>query len=103
MFRVMLRVEVVPGSEDDFETTWLEVGNSVTGWPANQGQWLLKSTDEGSVYYIMSDWADEPSFREFERSARHLEHRRKLHPYRMGGSMTTAIMIHDLSKTGTSS
>ncbi|MGA4850166.1 antibiotic biosynthesis monooxygenase family protein [Streptomyces sp. G5(2025)] len=97
VFRVMLRMQIKPGMEDDFEKVWREVGDSVTTHPANLGQWLSRSTEEDGVYYIVSDWMNEPLFREFETSDRHLEHRQKLHPYRFGGSMTTMQVVAALS------
>lgn len=101
-FRVMLRMRIKPGMEDDFEKVWRDVGDSVTSHPANLGQWLSRAATEdteadGSVYYIVSDWVDEPRFREFETSDRHLEHRQKLHPYRSGGSMTTMSVVAHLT------
>jgi heme-degrading monooxygenase HmoA len=96
-FRILLRAEIRAGMEDEFERTWLSVGSVIIDHPANQGQWLLKSEEEG-VYYIMSDWTDEPSFRAFETSAEHVEHRKKLHPYRSGGSMTTMTVVHALER-----
>ncbi|MDF3299884.1 antibiotic biosynthesis monooxygenase family protein [Streptomyces tropicalis] len=97
VFRVMLRMEIRPGMEDDFEKVWREVGDSVTGHPANLGQWLSRSAEENGIYYIVSDWLDEPRFRAFETSDRHLEHRKKLHPYRSGGSMTTMHVVAALA------
>jgi heme-degrading monooxygenase HmoA len=96
VFRVMLRMEIKAGVEDDFEQVWTEVGDSVTSHPANLGQWLSKSIDEPGVYYIVSDWVDEPQFREFEHSDGHLTHRQKLHPYRSGGSMVTMNVVAHL-------
>jgi heme-degrading monooxygenase HmoA len=93
VFRVMLRMQIKPEMGHEFEKVWLEVGDSVTAHPANLGQWLSRSADENGVYYIVSDWVDEPRFREFETSDRHLEHRQKLHPYRNGGSMTTMHVV----------
>lgn len=95
-FRVMLRAEINPGMEDDFEQAWLAIGQGVTDHPANLGQWLYRSDSEERVYYIVSDWTDEPSFREFERSDQHVSHRVKLHPFRSGGSMTTMTVRHAL-------
>ncbi|MEU6731370.1 antibiotic biosynthesis monooxygenase family protein [Nonomuraea wenchangensis] len=92
MFRVMLRMEIKPGMEHDFEQVWLKIGDAVTSHPACLGQWLSRSREDGG-YYIVSDWVDEPRFREFETSARHLEHRRRLHPYRSGGTMTTMEVV----------
>ncbi|MFJ9394525.1 antibiotic biosynthesis monooxygenase family protein [Streptomyces californicus] len=98
-FRVMLRMQIKPGMEADFERVWKEVGGSVTSDPANRGQWLSRSTtaDEDGVYYIISDWVDEPQFRRFETSDTHLSHRTKLHPYRSGGSMATMDIVARLS------
>jgi heme-degrading monooxygenase HmoA len=96
VFRVMLRMEINPGMEDEFERKWTEVGDSVTSHPANLGQWLSRSNDEAGVYYIVSDWVNEPLFREFEHSDRHLDHRTKLHPYRSGGSMVTMNVVAHL-------
>ena len=99
-FRVMLRMQIKPGMEADFERMWQEVGDSVTGHPANRGQWLAKSTaeDEDGIYYIVSDWVDEPQFRAFETSDTHLQHRTKLHPFRSGGSMATMRIVASLQK-----
>lgn len=88
-FRVMLKMHINPGMEEEFEQTWLRVGTAVTSHPANLGQWLSKSDDEEGVYWVVSDWVDEPRFREFETSDDHFEHRTKLHPYRSHGTMTT--------------
>ncbi|MFJ4279543.1 antibiotic biosynthesis monooxygenase family protein [Streptomyces massasporeus] len=98
-FRVMLRMQIKQGMEADFERVWQEVGDSVTGHPANRGQWLAKSTteDEEGIYYIVSDWVDEPRFRQFETSDTHLRHRTKLHPFRSGGSMATMRIVASLA------
>jgi len=95
-FRVLLRMQIKPGLAEELERTWLGVGKVITDHPANLGQNLLRSTDEEGVYYIVSDWLDEPRFREFERSPEHLEHRTKLHPYRSGGSMWTMQTVFKL-------
>jgi heme-degrading monooxygenase HmoA len=92
-FRIMLRMLIKPGMEEDFARVWSEVGDSVTSHPANLGQWLCRGEEEAGVYYIISDWVDELRFREFETSAGHLEHRQKLHPFRSGGSMVTMRVV----------
>lgn len=97
VFRVMLRMQILPGMEQEFERTWADIGTSVTDWPANIGQWLARSAEEEGVYYVVSDWVDEAQFREFEHSDRHLEHRTRLHPYRSGGSMTTMHIVRAMS------
>ncbi len=96
-FRVMLRMQIHPGMESEFERTWREIGDAITEQPANIGQWLCRSAEEPGVYYVISDWVDEPSFREFETSERHLRHRTKLHPYRSGGSMTTMHVVCEMT------
>ncbi len=100
-FRVMLRMQIKPGMENEFERTWTDIGDSVTSHPANLGQWLSRSVEEDGVYYIVSDWVDEPRFREFETSDRHLEHRQKLHPFRSGGSMSTMNVVAYLAPEST--
>jgi heme-degrading monooxygenase HmoA len=95
-FRVMLRMQIKPGMEADFERVWLEIGDSVTGHPANLGQWLSRSAEEPGAYHIVSDWVDESQFREFEHSDGHLAHRQRLHPFRSGGSMTTMHVVAHL-------
>ncbi|WP_200209269.1 antibiotic biosynthesis monooxygenase family protein [Micromonospora coerulea] len=96
-FRVMLRMQIKPGMQEEFERVWLEVGDSVTSHPANLGQWLSRDDEDEGVYWIVSDWVNEPRFREFEHSDRHLEHRTRLHPYRSGGSMTTMRVVAHLT------
>lgn len=100
MFRIMLRMEIKQGLEEDFEQTWRSVADTVNRQPANTGQWLLRGDEPGSIYYIVSDWTDEESFRAFERSSAHIEHRRKLHPYRLAGTMTTMHMVHRFAGAG---
>jgi heme-degrading monooxygenase HmoA len=105
VFRVLLRMEIHFGREQEFEETWLRVGEAVTGHPGNLAQWLLRGTTEeeeagGSVYYIVSDWTDEPSFRAFESSEAHVRHRELLHPYRGTGSMTTMRTVYALRGAG---
>ncbi|MEU7985004.1 antibiotic biosynthesis monooxygenase family protein [Streptosporangium canum] len=100
MFRVLLRMQIRSGMEREFERTWLQVGRAVTDHPANLGQWLSRSQEEEGVYYIVSDWADERRFREFEHSEGHLAHRTRLHPFRSGGSMTTMRVVYAMTGAG---
>jgi heme-degrading monooxygenase HmoA len=92
-YRVLLRMQINPGMEADFEKVWQGSTEAVTDHPACLGQWLSKSTDEEAVYYIVSDWVDEPGFRAFETSDAHLAHRERLHPYRSQGSFNTMHVI----------
>lgn len=92
-YRVMLRMQVVPGQETQFEEAWRSGAATIGREPANLGQWLSRSDEDDAVYYIVSDWVDEPSFRDYEGSARHREHRSRLHPYRADGSMATMRLI----------
>jgi heme-degrading monooxygenase HmoA len=94
MYRVLLRMEVTDSLHERFERAWLHGAEVIAEEPANLGQWLSRSADEDGVYYIISDWVDEPSFREYERSERHQRHRARLHPYRSAGSMTTMDVLH---------
>lgn len=94
--RVVLRMEIVPGTEQEFEDVWLDVGRVIARNPANRGQVLTRAGDRnaGSVYYVFTDWADEAGFRAFELSAEHVENRRRLGPLRAGGDMTVTSIVH---------
>jgi heme-degrading monooxygenase HmoA len=98
-FRVLLRMQIHPGMERDFKRTWLDIGNAIAEHPANLRQWLMKSAEEEHTYYIMSDWIDEPQFRQFELSDAHLEHRKRLFPFRVDISMTTMHIVYTLDDT----
>jgi heme oxygenase (mycobilin-producing) len=93
---VLLRMQIKPGRERDFEHAWLSIGTAVTSQSSNIAQWLLRGADDDGAYYIVSDWTDEASFRDFERSPAHLEHRQQLHPYREAGSMQTMVAVYHL-------
>ncbi|MFI6847832.1 antibiotic biosynthesis monooxygenase [Kitasatospora sp. NBC_00085] len=92
-FRVMLRMEIWPEAETAFVEEWHRGTEAVTGHPANLGQWLSKDSHQDRVYWIVSDWLDEPRFREFEESQAHLEHRARLYPYRSGASFHTMEVV----------
>jgi heme-degrading monooxygenase HmoA len=96
VFRVMLRMRIWPGMEDEFEQVWHEVGSAIAKNPANVTQWLCRSETD-AVYYIISDWVGESEFREFETSDRHREFRQMLQPYRASGSMTTMQITMQLA------
>jgi heme-degrading monooxygenase HmoA len=92
-YRVLLRMQVLPGKEEQFEQAWRDGARTIAEEPANVAQWLSRSDDEAGVYYIVSDWVDETSFRDYELSERHRRHRARLHPYRSTGSMTTMRIV----------
>ncbi|RRQ88642.1 antibiotic biosynthesis monooxygenase family protein [Streptomyces griseofuscus] len=96
--RVVLRMEIVPGREAEFEAVWLEIGRIIARQPANRGQVLARDEEqERPVYHVFTDWADEAGFRAFELSPEHVEHRRRLAPLRTGGTMTVTRIVHDLT------
>lgn len=97
-FRVMLRLQIAPGKDAEFEQAWLAGTDAVTGHPANLGQSLAREPD--GTYVIISDWVDEPRFREFEESPAHLEHRATLHPFRTGGSFHVMEVQHTIPGQG---
>jgi heme-degrading monooxygenase HmoA len=88
--------------EREFERVWLAADGDLAGEPANLGRWLLRSSTEEGVYFIMSDWLDEQGFRTFEGSPVHLAHRAKLHPYRSDGSFDTMQVVHYRAGAGLS-
>ncbi len=97
VFRVMLRMQILPGMADEFERAWLEADADLAAEPASLHRWLLRSSTEDDVYFIISDWVNEDAFRAFEGSATHLAHRAKLHPYRSSGSFTAMHVVHGVA------
>jgi heme-degrading monooxygenase HmoA len=95
-FRLVLQIEVKPGTEQEFEAAWLDIAKDVSGHPGNVAQWLTKSTSETAVFHIVSDWASETAYREFEKADFHLEHRNRLAPYRLNRTITTMHVLHHL-------
>lgn len=99
-FRVLLTMHIHPGKEAEFEKTWRQVSAAVTRHPANLGHWLMRSAEVENVYHICSDWVSESRFREFEGSGAHIEHRRKLHPYRESGSIQLMHVVGYVAGAG---
>ncbi|MBO8196523.1 NAD-binding protein [Streptomyces oryzae] len=95
-FRVMLRMEIHPGRRQEFEYTWREVAAGIAREPANLGQTLVRSVEDENVYYVLTDWADESSFRRFELSEAHVENRRRLQPFRSGGEMVVTETVYEV-------
>ncbi|MER7751187.1 antibiotic biosynthesis monooxygenase [Kitasatospora sp. NPDC097643] len=96
--QVILRMEIAPGKEAEFEEVWLDIGRRIARTPANRGQSLVRvgEQDGGALYFVLTEWADEEAFRAFEHSAEHVEHRRRLGAFRTGGDMVVARIVHDL-------
>ena len=92
-YRVLLRMQVKPGQQREFVRAWQAGAATIAAEPAQLGQSLSHSDTEPDIYYIVSDWTDEASFRDYERSDRHQEHRARLHPYRESGSMQTMTVV----------
>jgi heme-degrading monooxygenase HmoA len=99
-YRIMLTMKILPGRDREFEETWLTVGDRISRHPANLGQWFVRSQDEASTYFVVSDWTDEESFREYERSPKHEEHRKTLQPLLAGVAMLTGTVLTYLTGAG---
>lgn len=100
VFRVILRMDVTSGSEAEFERVWAEVAEAIAAHPENLGQWLMRGCEGPSVYYVVSDWRNEPAFRRFERGPQHQEHRRRLDRFRRGGWMIATEVLCSLPPAG---
>jgi len=95
-FRVFLRLGTRPGAGPAFEQAWQFGANLIAGQGGNLGQWLARGTDDPGTYYVVSDWADEESFRCYERSTVHAEHLARLRPYRTEGEMRTMSVVRSM-------
>ncbi|MFE3140606.1 antibiotic biosynthesis monooxygenase family protein [Streptomyces scopuliridis] len=89
-------MEIFPGLGPGFEATWLEVGRAIAREPANLGQMLVRAVEEEDVYYVVTDWTDEPGFRAFERSQAHIGHRLRIGPFRRRGEMVLTQGVFEL-------
>ena len=99
-FRVMLRMQIHPGMERDFEQKWYAIGDGITGHPANLGQWLSRSAEEEGVYYVDQRLGGRAPVPGVRAQPAHVEHRTALHPYRSGGSMTTMSVVYTMTGAG---
>lgn len=97
VFRVLLRTHIRADACAEFERVWTEVAEGIGHHPANRGQWLMAAVSEPGVYYIITDWTDEASFRAFERGPDHVRNRARLQPYRSGDSMVTTRVVRELA------
>jgi heme-degrading monooxygenase HmoA len=68
MVRATLHLKVRPGCELEFQRAWQEVAAEVRRVPGSLRQALTRSERDPGMFTITSDWADEDSFRAFERS-----------------------------------
>ena len=95
-FRVFLRLRTRPGSAQAFEQAWNLGADLIAGQAGSRGQWLARGTEAADTYYVVSDWADEESFRCYERSSAHAGHLARLRPYRAAGEMWTMAVLRDI-------
>lgn len=93
LFRVLLRMRTRPGAGVAFERAWRSGADVIASQADNLGQWLARDTEDADVYYVISDWTDEASFRSYEHSAVHAEHLARLRPHRANGEMSTMSVI----------
>ena len=96
--RVLLRIEIKPGQEAEFEKLWRSHAEAIARLPENLGQRLLRSTAEPRSYAVETDWVDEPAFRTFEQTEAQQEYLKRLWPLRAGGSMTLFETVHVIAE-----
>jgi quinol monooxygenase YgiN len=68
MVRATLYLKIRAGHEREFELAWQDVAVEVRDLPGCLRQALARDESDPSAFTITSDWADEASFRAFERS-----------------------------------
>jgi heme-degrading monooxygenase HmoA len=101
VFRVELTLEIQPGREQEFEKTWLSVGQLVSEHPNNLSQSLSASREAPGRYRIISDWTDEENFRRYEQSDKHAQHIQRLRELRARGTMELLTVLHTLPGAAT--
>lgn len=95
-FRVLLRLRTRPGAGAAFERDWQLGADLIGGQAGHLGQWLARGAEDPQTYYVISDWADEASFRGYEHSAVHAEHLARLRPHRTEGEMWTMSVLRSM-------
>jgi heme-degrading monooxygenase HmoA len=66
MIRATLRMQVIPGRDDDFVGAWEKIAAAAATTDGNLGQCLLRG--QPGEFVITSDWASREAFSAFERS-----------------------------------
>ena len=99
-FRMLLRIDVHPGREPEFEREWRAIAEGIAGHAGHRGQSLMRSATEDATYFVLSEWVDAESFRTFELSEQHVHNRRRLDEYRHGGSMQTMTLVAAVPAAG---
>jgi len=98
--RVLLRIRISEGHEQEFEELWRGHAETVRRLPGNHGQQLLRTGGTKGDYTVLTDWTDEPAFRAFERSAEQQAYLNRLWPIRAGGEMHLLEPLHRLAPAG---
>ena len=98
MIRAMLRMKVKPGREDEFVVAWRKVAAEAARAPGNLRQALLRDPNEGSVFYVSSDWRSRAEFGAFERSPEQDELTAPLRALREEASMTLFEIVESIEE-----
>jgi heme-degrading monooxygenase HmoA len=96
MIRATLHLKVRPGRELEFERAWQDVAAEVSRLPGNLRQALTRNERDPGTFTITSDWADDDSFRAFERSAEQDALTATLRALRESASMTVDHLVAHL-------
>lgn len=95
--RVLLRIDIAPGREAEFEELWRSHAEYIRALADNHGQQLLRLHGGSGSYTVLTDWTDEPSFRAFEQSAEQQAYLKRLWPLRAGGEMRLLEPLYELT------
>jgi quinol monooxygenase YgiN len=95
-FRMHIRMEVAPGTEQDFEKGWLALAQAAQEHPANLDQWLARSAEDSCVFYLVTDWTGPEGYQEFVASPGFREHIGALRAARVSDVMRPAAVLHHL-------
>jgi heme-degrading monooxygenase HmoA len=93
MIRATLHLKIRPGRELEFRRAWKDVAAEVSRLPGSLRQSLTRSERDPSTFTITSDWADEDSFRAFERSAEQDALTARIRALRESASMTVDDLV----------
>jgi heme-degrading monooxygenase HmoA len=93
MIRATLHLKIRAGRELEFRRAWKDVAAEVSRLPGSLRQSLTTNERDARTFTVTSDWADEESFRAFERSAEQDALTARLRALRESASMTVDDLV----------
>jgi heme-degrading monooxygenase HmoA len=96
LVKTVLSMVVRPGCEPVFESAWATLAPSISCYPGNLGQALMRDAQERRRYVIVSDWSSFEALRAFETSDERRRLSTALDPLRESADKNVFDVIADI-------